>query len=82
MSHGANEHVGDPNPLISWLFTTNHKNVGVLYLVTSLYFLVVAGVLAMTFRLQLSQPNNVILGPDAYNRAITLHGLFMLPRGA
>ncbi len=78
MSHGGNEHVGGPNPLISWLFTTNHKNVGVLYLVTSLYFLVVAGVLALTFRLQLSEPNNVILGPDAYNRAMTLHGLFML----
>ncbi len=74
MAHANNK----PNPLIVWLFTTNHKNVGILYLVTSLYFLVVAGILALTFRMQLSAPNMVFLAADSYNQAVTLHGLFML----
>ena len=66
------------NPLIVWLFTTNHKNVGILYLVTSLYFLVVAGILALTFRIQLTVPENNFLTASAYNQAVTAHGLFML----
>jgi len=40
--------------LARWLYTTNHKDVGVLYLFTSLYFFVAAGVLALTFRYQLA----------------------------
>ncbi len=72
------EHKHNPNPLLVWLFTTNHKNVGVLYLVTSLYFLVVAGILAMVFRLQLTMPESALLRPEVYNQMVTMHGLFML----
>ncbi|HID04775.1 MAG TPA: cytochrome C oxidase subunit I, partial [Aigarchaeota archaeon] len=72
------EHRQNPNPLLVWLFTTNHKNVGILYLVTSLYFLVVAGILAMVFRLQLTMPEQTLLRPEIYNQMVTMHGLFML----
>lgn len=73
------EHSGHKvNPLVEWLFTTNHKNVGVLYLVTSLYFLVVAGILALIFRIQLSAPEMAFLTPEVYNQMVTVHGLFML----
>src|SRR5947207_1005561 len=65
-------------PLKRWLFTTNHKDVGVLYLVTSLYFFVAAGILALTFRTQLAVPSNTFLQPDEYNQAVTTHGLLML----
>jgi cytochrome c oxidase subunit I+III len=65
-------------PLKRWLFTTNHKDVGVLYLFTSLYFFVAAGVLALTFRYQLAVPANTFLQPDQYNQAVTTHGLLML----
>src|SRR2546422_711039 len=41
-----------------WLFTTNHKEVGILYLVTSLFFFVAAGLLALTMRTQLSVYSN------------------------
>jgi cytochrome c oxidase subunit I+III len=61
-----------------WLFTTNHKEVGVLYLVTSLFFFVAAGLLALTFRSQLSVPNNNLLSPDLYNQFVTVHGLLMI----
>src|SRR5438874_4308058 len=68
----------DWHPLKRWLFTTNHKDVGVLYLVTSLYFFVAAGILALTFRTQLAVPSNTFLQPDDYNHAITTHGPLML----
>ena len=68
----------DWHPLKRWLFTTNHKDVGILYLFTSLYFFVAAGVLALTFRTQLAIPSNTFLQPDQYNQAVTTHGLLML----
>src|SRR5438034_592220 len=68
----------DWHPLKRWLFTTNHKDVGVLYLVTSLYFFVAAGILALTFRTQLAVASNTFLQPDEYNQAVTTHGLLML----
>src|SRR6266704_534435 len=68
----------DWHPLKRWLFTTNHKDVGILYLVTSLYFFVAAGLLALTFRYQLAIPSNTFLQPDEYNQAVTMHGLLML----
>src|SRR2546422_1073565 len=68
----------DWHPLKRWLFTTNHKDVGILYLFTSLYFFVAAGLLALTFRTQLAVPSNTFLQPDEYNQAVTTHGLLML----
>ncbi len=61
-----------------WLFTTNHKEVGILYLVTSLFFFIAAGLLALTFRSQLSVPNNNLLSADLYNQFVTVHGLLMI----
>jgi len=66
------------NWLLRWLTTTNHKDIGILYLVTSLYFLMVGGTLALTFRLQLAFPNMEILDAFAFNQAITMHGLIMI----
>src|SRR5438034_8703799 len=68
----------DWHPLKRWLFTTNHKDIGILYLFTSLYFFVAAGLLALTFRFQLAVPSNTFLQPDEYNQAVTTHGLLML----
>lgn len=65
-------------PIKRWLFTTNHKNIGILYLLTALYFIVVAGVLALTDRIQIIAPDTSFLTAAAYNQAITMHGLLML----
>src|SRR5437879_8607212 len=61
-----------------WLFTTNHKEVGILYLVTSLFFFIAAGLLALTMRTQLSVPNNNVLNEGLYNQFVTVHGLCMI----
>src|SRR5881397_4386939 len=61
-----------------WLFTTYHKDVGILYFVTSLYFGFIGAILAMLMRGQLAVPGNSLLNAVAYNQAVTMHGLLMI----
>ncbi|PSQ15092.1 cytochrome C oxidase subunit I [Halobacteriales archaeon QS_8_69_26] len=64
-----------------WFVTTNHKDVGILYIVTSLFFLVFGGTLALLMRIQLWQPRAAAGGPLdalAYNQAVSAHGLIMV----
>lgn len=61
-----------------WLFTTNHKDVGILYFFTSCYFGFVGAVLALLMRVQLSVPNNNFLTAFYYDQAVTMHGLIMI----
>ncbi|WP_313693018.1 cbb3-type cytochrome c oxidase subunit I [Halorarum halobium] len=82
--HGAagelEDHHGLPgtNTLTRWFVTTNHKDVGILYTVTALFFLVFGGVLAMLMRAQLWIPGDQILSAAAYNQAVSAHGLLMV----
>ncbi|TMI57393.1 cytochrome C oxidase subunit I, partial [Candidatus Bathyarchaeota archaeon] len=61
-----------------WLYTTDHKDVGILYFVTSFYFAFLAALLALFMRTQLAVPNNKFLGAAEYNQAVTMHGLLMV----
>ncbi|WP_158298229.1 cbb3-type cytochrome c oxidase subunit I [Aeropyrum pernix] len=61
-----------------WITTTDHKDIGLLYLVTSIAFLLIAGSLALLFRVQLAIPKSNFLTGDAYYEAVTVHGLIML----
>ena len=61
-----------------WLFTTNHKDVGLLYFFTSCYFGFIGAVLALMMRVQLSIPNNNFLSAFYYDQAVTMHGLIMI----
>ena len=61
-----------------WLFTTDHKDVGMLYFVTALWYLLVGGLLAMIFRTQLAYPGTTLLTGGTYNQAISMHGLIMV----
>ena len=61
-----------------WLFTTYHKDIGLLYFVTSLWFGFVGSVLALLVRVQLSSPMNSVLSPGSFNQAVTMHGLIMI----
>jgi cytochrome c oxidase subunit I+III len=78
----GHEHALPPtNSLRRWFITTNHKDVGILYVVTSLFFLVFGGTLALLFRIQLwspRPPGQGILSPLSYNQAISMHGLIMI----
>jgi cytochrome c oxidase subunit I+III len=61
-----------------WLTTTHHKRVGVLYIVTAIFFLILAGSLGMLMRTQLATPNETFLTPGVYEQIVTLHGLLMI----
>jgi cytochrome c oxidase subunit I len=62
----------------SWLTTTDHKRIGILYLGTTLVFFVAGGVLALLMRVQLATPNEHFITRNAYNSLFTIHGTVMI----
>jgi cytochrome c oxidase subunit 1 len=62
----------------SWLMTTDHKRIGILYLGSTLVFMVAGGVLALLMRTQLATPNEHFITRDGYNRLFTIHGTVMI----
>jgi cytochrome c oxidase subunit I len=62
----------------SWLTTTDHKRIGILYVSTSLLFLVAGGILALLIRTQLIHADMGIVVRDGYNEVITMHGTTMV----
>jgi len=73
-----------PTGWLSWLTTTDHKKIGILYLVTTFVFFLLGGVEALLMRLQLAQPDSTLLEPRTYNSLLTMHGstmvfLFVVP---
>ncbi len=63
---------------VAWIATVDHKRIGILYMLTALFFFVVGGVEALFIRLQLAVPNNTLLAPDTYNQLFTMHGTTMI----
>jgi cytochrome c oxidase subunit I+III len=61
-----------------FLTSTNHKDIGLRFIVTAFIFFLLAGVLALLMRLQLALPGNTIFGPDRYNQIFTTHGSTMM----
>jgi cytochrome c oxidase subunit 1 len=62
----------------SWLTTTDHKRIGILYIVTSLLFFGAGGIMALLIRSQLATPNEHVVGTDTYNQLFTIHGTTMV----
>jgi cytochrome c oxidase subunit I len=60
------------------LRTTDHKMIGRMYLVTSLIFFAVGGVMALLMRAELARPGMQFLSPEQYNQLVTMHGTVML----
>ncbi|MFD4658202.1 cytochrome c oxidase subunit I [Kitasatospora sp. NPDC058444] len=64
--------------LLRWLFTTDHKVIGNLYLATAFGFFLVGGLLALLMRAQLMGPDTGLLSNERYNQLFTMHGTIML----
>src|SRR5579883_1367683 len=62
----------------SWITTTDHKKIGVMYMFTGFFFFLVGGSEALLIRTQLAVPNNTFLSPDLYNQIFTMHGTTMI----
>ena len=72
------EHHGPPAGIMRWLTTTNHKDIGTLYLWFSFAMFLTGGVMALTIRSELFQPGLQIVEPEFFNQLTTLHGLVMV----
>jgi len=68
----------EPKGWTSWITTTDHKRIGILYLWTVAAFFVLGGVEALLIRLQLGAPENTLLSPERYNQLFTMHGTTMV----
>lgn len=64
--------------LLTWVSTCDHKQIGILYMFTALFFFIIAGVEALVMRAQLMVPNNHLLNPETYDELFTLHGTTMI----
>ena len=76
-SHDHGHH-GPAKGLSRWLFTTNHKDIGTLYLWFSFIMLFIGGAMAMVIRAELFQPGLQIVQPEFFNQMTTNHGLIMV----
>lgn len=75
MNHG---HHDRPSGIGRWLFSTNHKDIGTMYLVFSLIMFFVGGAMAMAIRAELFQPGMQFLDPQFFNSMTTVHALVMI----
>ena len=73
--HGHDHH---PSGIMRWVTTTNHKDIGTLYLWFSLVMFFFAGSLAMGIRAELFQPGLQLMQPAFFNQLTTMHGLIMV----
>src|SRR5271154_3420456 len=62
----------------SWMTTTDHKRIGIMYIVTTFVFFCLGGTEALLIRLQLGAPNNTLVTPQTYNQLFTMHGTTMI----
>ncbi|MDQ3721001.1 MAG: cytochrome c oxidase subunit I [Actinomycetota bacterium] len=73
--HGIPER---PRGWLSWLTTTDHKRIGVMYLYATFIWFLLGGVMALVMRLQLAQPDNTLLSGETYNGLVSMHGVTMI----
>jgi cytochrome c oxidase subunit 1 len=66
------------NTLRSWLLTTDHKRIAILYLISVTMFFFIGGAAAALIRIDLLTPQGDLLSNEGYNRAFTLHGVIMV----
>ena len=64
--------------LHDWVITVDHKKLGLMYMMMSIFFLLVAGAEVLLIRIQLMVPNNHFLSPQTFNRMFTMHGTTMV----
>jgi cytochrome c oxidase subunit 1 len=64
--------------LAEWVTTTDHKQIGLLYISSAFGFFAIGGILALIIRTQLAQPGLHVVSNEAYDQVFTMHGTIML----
>jgi cytochrome c oxidase subunit I len=71
-------YLNNGHTLKSWLLTTDHKRIAVLYLISVTFFFFLGGFFAMLIRLELLTPQGDLMQADTYNKVFTMHGMIMV----
>ncbi len=71
-------HEEHPRGITRWLFTTNHKDIGTLYLWFALLMFFIGGLMALVIRAELFQPGLQVVEPQFFNSMTTMHALIMI----
>jgi cytochrome c oxidase subunit 1 len=71
-------YLNETHGIASWLLTTDHKRIALLYLASVTFFFFIGGFFAMMIRLHLMTPQGYLLSADTYNRMFTMHGVAMV----
>jgi cytochrome c oxidase subunit 1 len=77
-THDEHHDHGAPSGLMRWVKTTNHKDIGTLYLWFAFIMLLIGGAMAMVIRAELFQPGLQVVDPNFFNTMTTMHGLIMV----
>src|SRR5262245_8182858 len=82
-AHAAHDHHDDhhdhkPTGITRWLFTTNHKDIGSMYLWFAFAMFLTGGFMALLIRAELFQPGLQFFEPSFFNQMTTVHGLVMV----
>jgi cytochrome c oxidase subunit 1 len=77
-AHSELNYLEHKKGLWSWISSTDHKRIGLLYLYSIMFFFAVAVVLGILMKLELIAPGETIMEARAYNKTFTLHGVIMI----
>ena len=77
-AHDAHDDHGPMKGWKRWVYSTNHKDIGTMYLIFALVMLFLGGLSAMVIRMELMFPGIQLLEPDLYNNIVTNHALIMI----
>lgn len=71
-------HQGKYKGIFGWIFSTDHKRIGLLYLYSIMIFFIIAAILGLLMKLELIAPGKTIMEAQTYNGVFTLHGITMI----
>src|ERR1051325_11545801 len=71
-------YLNEKRTLASWLLTTDHKRIGVLYLISILFYFLVGAIAAALMRMELITPEGDMVTSETYNKLFTIHGTLMV----
>src|SRR5207249_7809245 len=72
------EHYLNAYGIRSWLLTTDHKRIALLYLASVTFFFFIGGIFATLIRIHLLTPAGYLVTPETYNKLFTMHGVAMI----
>src|ERR1035437_7051446 len=78
LPHAGAHEAHHPSGWMRWIETTNHKDIGVMYLLFAITMLLIGGSMILAVRAELFQPGLQFMQPEFFNQLITLHGLIMV----